>query len=100
MKILHVTPHLGGGVGKAHAALCAALPKEVEGPFVLLEEPRDRRFAEAIAASGSTVTVARDLAQVAVLAREADIVQFEFWNHPRLFECLAHCDFPLMRSVF
>ncbi len=31
MKILHVAPHLGGGVGKAHAAISAALPKEVVG---------------------------------------------------------------------
>src|SRR5262249_45035947 len=26
--------------------------------------------------------------------------QFEFWNHPRLFECLANCPFPAMRSAF
>src|SRR5262249_30026667 len=30
----------------------------------------------------------------------ADIVQLEFWNHPRLFECLARAPFPAMRSVF
>ena len=27
-------------------------------------------------------------------------MQFEFWNHPRLFECLARTPFPAMRSVF
>src|SRR5262249_16639089 len=91
---------LGGGVGKAHAALAGALPQEVKRTFVLIEEARDRRFADAIAAAGSTVTAASDLAHVAALAREADIVQFEFWNHPRLFACLARCVFPAMRSVF
>ena len=40
MKILHVTPHLGGGVGKAHAAISAALPEEVDQTFLLLEEPQ------------------------------------------------------------
>ena len=100
MKILHVTPHLGGGVGKAHAAIGNALPKSVDQTFLLLEEPRDRRHADLIAAGGARVVMARDLAQVAELAGLADIVQFEFWNHPRLFECLARTDFPAMRTVF
>ena len=101
MKILHVTPHLGGGVGKAHAAISAALPKEaVEQTFLLLEDPRDRRYAEMIEAGGARVVIADGLDHVARLAGMADIVQFEFWNHPRLFECLAHTAFPAMRSVF
>lgn len=100
MKILHVAPHLGGGVGKAHAAISAALPDIVEQSFVLLEPPRDRRFVDRIEAAGARVTVAGNLDQVAALARDADIVQFEFWNHPRLLECLARCDFPAMRSAF
>jgi glycosyltransferase involved in cell wall biosynthesis len=100
MKVLHVTPHLGGGVGKAHAALCGVLPDEVEQTFVLLEPPRDRRYFDKIENAGSRVVCADGLDRVAELAREADIVQFEFWNHPRLFECLARCPFPAIRSVF
>ncbi len=100
MKILHVTPHLGGGVGKAHAALSAALPDIVEQTFVLLEEPRDRRHIELIEATGARIVVAGDLCEVASLARGADIVQFEYWNHPRLLECLACTEFPAVRSVF
>lgn len=100
MKVLHVTPHLGGGVGKAHAALRGVLPAEVEQTFVLLEEPRDRRHVNEIETGGARVIVADNLAQIASLAGEANIVQFEFWNHPRLFECLARCSFPAMRSVF
>jgi glycosyltransferase involved in cell wall biosynthesis len=100
MKILHVTPHLGGGVGKAHAAISGVLPKEVEQTFVLLEQPRDRRYLNMIEAAGARVVIAKDLACVADLAIQSDIVQFEFWNHPRLFECLARCAFPTMRSLF
>ena len=99
MKVLHVTPHLGGGVGKAHAAISAVLPNSIEQTFLLLEPPRDRGYADVIAATGARVVVG-GLGQVAQLAREAAIVQFEFWNHPRLYECLARCDFPAMRSVF
>jgi glycosyltransferase involved in cell wall biosynthesis len=100
MKILHVTPHLGGGVGKAHAALRGVLPAEVEQTFVLLEQPRDRRHVTTIENGGARVLVADNLDRVAQLAAHSDIVQFEFWNHPRLFECLARCEFPAMRSVF
>jgi len=100
MKILHVAPHLGGGVGKAHAALSAEWPAEFSHTFLLLEAPRDRRYADAIAARGADVRVAADLNEVVRCAAAADIVQFEFWNHPRLFECLAHADFPAMQSVF
>jgi glycosyltransferase involved in cell wall biosynthesis len=100
MKVLHVTPHLGGGVGKAHASIAGALSGEIEQTFVLLEQPRERRYIEIIEGHGARMVVATGLDHVAELARAADIVQFEFWNHPRLFECLARCDFPAMRSVF
>ncbi|HVZ53385.1 MAG TPA: glycosyltransferase [Pseudolabrys sp.] len=100
MNILHITPHLGGGVGKAHAALRSALPDEIDQTFVLLEAPRDKRYADALVSAGARVVVADSLDYVMRLAHKADIVQFEFWNHPRLFECLARCPFPAMRSVF
>ena len=100
MKILHITPHLGGGVGRAHAAISAALPEIVDQTFLLLEQPRDRSYVDIIESAGARVVVADNLDHVAQLAGAADIVQFEFWNHPRLFECLARCDFPAMRSIF
>jgi glycosyltransferase involved in cell wall biosynthesis len=100
MKVLHVTPHLGGGVGKAHAAIGAVLPDVVEQTFVLLEAPRERRYISQIESAGASVILAEGPDHVARLAAAADIVQFEFWNHPRLFECLARCAFPAMRSVF
>ena len=100
MQILHVTAHLGGGVGKAHAALTAAMPFPARQSFLLLEEPRDRRYADDIERVGRRVDVAASLTEVEERAAEADIVQFEFWNHPKLFECLARTDFPAMRAVF
>ena len=99
MKIMHVAPHLDGGVGKAHAAISAVLPEVVEQTFILLEAPRDCRFINMMEATGAQVTVAENLDHIACLAREADIVQFEFWNHPRMFECLARTEFPPIRSV-
>lgn len=99
MHILHVTAHLGGGVGKAHAALTAAMPFPARQSFLLLEEPRDRRYANEIERLGRRVDIAASLEDVAARTAEADIVQFEFWNHPKLFECLARTKFPRMRAV-
>ena len=64
MKVLHVTPHLGGGVGKAHAAISAVLPASVEQTFVLFEAPRDRRYIELVQATGARIVVAGDLARI------------------------------------
>lgn len=100
MRILHIAPHLGGGVGKAHAAIAAALPRWIEQTFLLLEPPRDRSHLERIEAAGARIGTAREPSHVAQAAAAADIVQFEFWNHPRLFECLARSDFPPLRTVF
>jgi glycosyltransferase involved in cell wall biosynthesis len=100
MNILHLTAHLGGGVGKAHAALAGAMPLPFRQTYLLFEEPRDRRYIAAIEKAGKHVKVARDLAEVAARVEQTDIVQFEFWNHPKLFECLARTEFPPMRSVF
>ncbi|MDB5524256.1 MAG: glycosyltransferase family 1 protein [Rhizobium sp.] len=100
MHILHLTAHLGGGVGKAHAALRSAMPANIHQSYILLEKPLDRRYADEIIVGGGEVIVARDLTDVAERCAVADIVQFEFWNHPKLFECLAWTDFPPMRSVF
>jgi glycosyltransferase involved in cell wall biosynthesis len=100
MNILHVTAHLGGGVGKAHAGLTAAMRFPARQSFLLLEEPRDRRYVDEIAALGRPVDIATGLEDVAARAAEADIVQIEFWNHPKIFECLARTDFPDMRAVF
>jgi glycosyltransferase involved in cell wall biosynthesis len=101
MKIVHITPHLGGGVGRAHAALCAVDPDVGDRHYVLLEAPRDLRHVEAIERSGAPVTIAPDRQLLHDLMGDADIVQFEWWNHPLTCAVLAAPLFlPAMRPVF
>ncbi len=92
MKILHIAAHLGGGIGRAHAAIARELPCGVEQTFLLLEEPIDRRHTDAVARCGARVTVERDPGRIRALARQADIVQFEYWGHP-LLNKYAHLGF-------
>lgn len=100
MKIVHITPHLGGGVGKAHASLCAASPDDCEQHYVLLEEARDRRYVDQIRKTGARVTLGKTLRYIHDLMADADIVQFEWWNHPLMCGLLAGPPLPAMRPVF
>ncbi|HEX7873689.1 MAG TPA: glycosyltransferase [Sphingobium sp.] len=99
MRIVHITAHLGGGVGKAHGALCAQDGPDVERHYLLLEPPRDTRYVDAIRAAGATVDVVQDAAHVQRRVAGADIVQIEWWNHPRLYECLSRFDLPASRTI-
>lgn len=97
MKILHVAAHLGGGVGKAHAALAEArrdMGSTERHGFLLLERPEDQRFAESIVAAGSEVVVCPSQADIIGLVAEADILQVEWWGHPRIYEFLARNALP------
>jgi len=99
MKVLHVTPHLGAGIGKALSSLNKCLPRDkVQQTFLLLEKPIKKQFVNAIVGNGGTVWLAESLQHVAQLAADHDIVQFEFINHPRMLECLAKTEFPPIRS--
>ncbi|MBW8299941.1 MAG: glycosyltransferase [Hydrogenophaga sp.] len=97
---MHITPHLGGGVGKAHAAIQGATDPAVGRAYYLLEEPRDRRYADLVEQAGGRLHHAGQGVSLAELIEDADIVQIEWWNHPRLYHLLAKTDLPPMRSLF
>jgi len=84
MKILHLAVHLGGGVGKAHAAMAPYMPADVEQTFLLLQEPIDRRYVDEIMAAGAKVAIAGSARDVEAFAEVADVLQVEYWGHPVL----------------
>ncbi|MGJ8572100.1 MAG: glycosyltransferase [Hoeflea sp.] len=87
-------------MGKAHACLCAASPVDCEQHYVLLEEARDRRYVDQIRKTGARVTLGETPQHIHDLMAGADIVQFEWWNHPLMCGLLAGPPLPAMRSVF
>ena len=99
MRILHMAAHLGGGIGKAHAAIASELPRGIERTFLLLEEPIDRRHADAVALRGARVIVERDPARIRALALQSDIVQLEYWGHPLLNEYAPFAFVPGVKTV-
>lgn len=100
--ILHVTPHMGGGVGRVLKHFIAA-------------SARDPRFAHEVAcldfANESAIQWSRD-AGVTVLGemsqrprlladrvRAASITHIHWWNHPLLYHFLNSAEPPASRSV-
>lgn len=100
MNILHITAHLGGGVGKAHSSLCSVDPSSIKRSYLLLEAPRDSQYVDLIRQLGANVMVAPNRETISSMAAQVDIVQVEWWNHPRLYECLCETSWPTMRTLF
>lgn len=98
-RILHLTSHLGGGVGKALAGLIGNRPAEREHHVVCLERPEKIQFAEQLRDAGCPLTIAPGWSELAALIAAADIVQLEWWGHPALFGALCAADWPAMRLL-
>ena len=99
--IVHLMPHLGGGVGKALLTLAEA--QQARGyahSFVLLQRPEKTHFVDALRALGCPIALAsEDPAAARDLLESADLVQLEWWNHPATFEYLCGTDLPPMRLL-
>lgn len=92
ITVLHITPHLGGGVGKALSGLIAqshVADAPVRHVVACLEKPEKTQFLQRICDSGSEVIIAPDRLILDELVSSADIVQLEWWNHPATIECLC-----------
>lgn len=92
MKILHVTAHLGGGVGKALSGLAVQTlqkRKGVDHSFICLEEPQKCQFVDKIRNIGCEVFVKPDREKLLSLVTETDILQLEWWNHPATIQYLC-----------
>jgi glycosyltransferase involved in cell wall biosynthesis len=94
MKILHLAAHLGGGIGKAHAALAPHLPADIRQRFVLLQEPIDNRHVDTIMRHGGEIVTGANIPMLRLLVADADVVQFEYWGHPALDELIAQIGVP------
>ncbi len=95
IEVVHLTAHLGGGVGKALSELvmatkAAATP--VRHVFACLDRPEKSQFLDRIERYGGEVLVEPDSSQLASRLINADIVQLEWWNHPATIAAL--CNLP------
>lgn len=102
IRILHITPHLGGGVGKALAGLVeqdGRLGAGIEHQILCLESPEKSQFVEKVRRAGCKLKLCPSQSELLEAIREADVVQLEFWNHPATVRALCSVPLPEMRLL-
>lgn len=89
---MHLTAHVGGGVGKALSGLVAQASVSGSGVrhrIACLEEPEKSQFVDQIHRYGGEVIVRPSLERLEKLIEDSDIVQLEWWNHPATIKHLC-----------
>jgi len=89
MKVLHITPHFGGGVGRALLGVVAGDTNEIQHSFICLEMPEKEQFINAIRELGCDVSVAPSRTEIIEQIEASDLVQVEWWCHPATIACLS-----------
>ncbi len=91
MNILHITPHLGGGAGKAISG--AALDcTEFSSRIFMLEKPEHGRFVDLCAEGGCEIVVEPDSDTIRRAAAESEAVIIDWWAHPLSVKALKALD--------
>ncbi len=101
INVLHITAHLGGGIGKALCGLVSrsSVDPRIKHSIVCLEKPEKAQFLEKIVAHGCEVVVAPSHGHFVELIQHADIVQLEWWGHPASIAALCGGPLPRMRLL-
>lgn len=99
-RILHLSAHLGGGVGRALESVVRA---DADGArahrVVCLEPPQKTAALEALERLGCPVVIAPTARELGEEIARADLVQLEYWNHPATLHALCATPLPAMRLV-
>lgn len=92
IKILHITAHLGGGVGRVISNVAIYRRKihsEIEEIIVCLEAPHKEQVIATLRNAGIVVEISPDSEILDKLIADADIVQLEWWHHPLMAQWLS-----------
>lgn len=98
LNIVHITAHVGGGIGKALSSLIVRDQGSTHH-VVCLEQPEKPQSVTQLQQFGAEVTVCPEPAMLVHILRPADIVQLEWWNHPATLQCLAGLDHLSLRLL-
>jgi L-malate glycosyltransferase len=103
-KILHVTPHLGTGVGKAISSLAIGAKKynpEFDHEIIVLEKPQKPFYHEICEQNGIKVHTEPNDKFIYNKIVESDIIQIEWWHHPLSFKFLNNLPkFPMRTLIW
>lgn len=83
IKVVHITAHLGGGVGKILSSIAIASKDELEFEHVIiaLEKTQTPQFEELCIKNNIKILLVTEC-DVDYILEQADIVQIDWWHHP------------------
>lgn len=87
--VLHITAHMGGGVGKILSSLATYKENKYKHKIVLLEKPEKSNFYDICIKNNVDICVCEDISLIFDMMDEVDIVQIEWWHHPKIAELLS-----------
>jgi len=101
-KILHLTPHLGGGVGKVLLNYLA----KTKNRSAFIHQVACLDYANAAAQKAMKLVgleffdrLTNQLSRLLKMIREADLVLIHWWNHPLLYDFLVRTPLPPCRLI-
>jgi glycosyltransferase involved in cell wall biosynthesis len=94
-KILHIAPHLGGGVGQVLGNISKESNSLFENEFILL----DRLGDESIKNIRKYSLPIYPIGEAQKKINQADILQIDWWNHPILVKFLSTYQIPACRLL-
>lgn len=97
--VLHITAHMGGGVGKILSSLATYKENKYKHKIVLLEKPQKNNFYDICIQHNIDICICEDVERIFELMDEADIVQIEWWHHPKMAELLSKFNGEICRLI-
>lgn len=99
-KVIHITTHMGGGVGRvlSNIAKQSKLMGENHHEVLCLDylSPLAKKLADE---AGLSVKGEVDYKEIYREVEKADIVQIDWWNHPLLYKFLCSVELPAARLI-
>lgn len=102
LKVLHITPHLGGGVGETLSGIIeySILNNScINHTVVCLDKLEKAQSFNKIIECGTEVIIQPSISELENKMKEFDIVELEFWNHPIIFKYLCTMKIPKIRLL-
>lgn len=92
IKVVHVTAHLGGGVGRilSSIAIHSKAEYEFDHTIITLESTLTSQFEELCTQHNVNVVLAAECDMDYILG-QADIVQVDWWHHPLTAQFMVNC---------
>lgn len=101
-RILHITPHMGGGVGRVIKNICEDSMKydEYVHEIVCLDYTNESAvtWSEKISIPVHS-SMSHNKRLLLSIINNADIVHWHWWNHPLNYELLTYVKIPLCRVI-